>query len=125
MTYLLSLCASRSYLRCGLLSLSHIMKMLLVLIGLVALPAWAGKQSPPIPAIAWQSCGADFPGLDCALVKVPLDYDEPNGAQTTIALARLPATDKQNRIGSLFLNPGGPGGSGVDIVLGGLRWPPQ
>lgn len=120
MTYLLSLCASRSYLRCGLLSLSHIMKMLLVLIGLVALPAWAGKQSPPIPEIAWQSCGADFPGLDCALVKVPLDYDEPNGAQITIALARLPATDKQKRIGSLFVNPGGPGASGVDIVLGGF-----
>lgn len=118
MSYSLSLCASRSHLRCGLFSLNAMARMLLVLLGLFVLPAWASKQSPPIPTIVWQSCGADFPRFECALVKVPLDYDEPNGAQTTLALARLPATDKNNRIGSLFVNPGGPGASGVDFLLG-------
>ena len=49
---------------------------------------------------------------------VPLDYDRPRGATISIALTRLPATDPARRIGSLFLNPGGPGGSGVDFVVG-------
>lgn len=115
-----SLRASQSYLRCGLFRSNAVLLALLVLIGVFTLPAWASKQSPPIPTIAWQPCGADFPGLECALVKVPLDYDEPSGKQTTLALARAPATDKTNRIGSLFVNPGGPGGSGVDLILGGF-----
>ena len=54
----------------------------------------------------------------CGEVAVPLDYDRPNGAQISIAVAKLPATDPARRIGSLFINPGGPGGSGVDFVLG-------
>jgi pimeloyl-ACP methyl ester carboxylesterase len=50
---------------------------------------------------------------------VPLDYDEPRGAQISLALIRLPAGDPTHRLGSIFLNPGGPGGqgsSGVDLV---------
>jgi hypothetical protein len=47
-------------------------------------------------------------------VQVPLDYDQPNGATISLAVVRLPASDPAHRIGSLFLNPGGPGGSGVD-----------
>ena len=35
-----------------------------------------------------------------------------------MALVRLPAADPEDKIGSIFLNPGGPGGSGVDFVLG-------
>ena len=49
---------------------------------------------------------------------VPLDYDRPKGKQITLALTRLPAGDPSRKIGSLFLNPGGPGGSGVDFVQG-------
>ncbi|MFF2852551.1 alpha/beta hydrolase [Streptomyces sp. NPDC058001] len=70
-----------------------------------------------MPKIDWQSCGkpelADF---QCASVEVPTDYDNPQGATTTIALTRLPATDPDHRIGSLFTNPGGPGGSGIEFV---------
>src|SRR4029079_17186374 len=55
--------------------------------------------------------------FECARVSVPLDYDRPAGAKISIALTRLPATDPRHRIGSLFLNPGGPGGSGVDFVV--------
>jgi len=46
-----------------------------------------------------------------------MDYDQPNGAKTEVALLRRPAVDKAHRIGSLFLNPGGPGGSGIQIAL--------
>ena len=49
---------------------------------------------------------------------VPLDYDRPKGKQITLALTRLPAADPGRRIGSLFINPGGPGGSGVEFVQG-------
>ncbi|MFS8096683.1 alpha/beta hydrolase [Lentzea alba] len=71
-----------------------------------------------VPAINWQACGPENPGFDCASVKVPLDYDNPRGATTTVALARKPASDQARKIGSLFLNPGGPGGSGVDFAFG-------
>jgi pimeloyl-ACP methyl ester carboxylesterase len=70
----------------------------------------------PVPALNWQNCGAAAPDFECATAEVPLDYDQPRGATITLALSRLPATDKQGRIGSLFLNPGGPGGSGVNFV---------
>ena len=51
---------------------------------------------------------------------MPLDYDEPRGATTEVALARIPASAPAHRIGSVFLNPGGPGGSGVGLVLFGF-----
>ena len=47
---------------------------------------------------------------------VPLDHDDPDGATIDIAVARVPATDPDERIGSLVFNPGGPGGSGIDFV---------
>ena len=69
--------------------------------------------------LEWTSChpeaGASF---QCAVARVPLDYSRPQGQTIAIALTRLPASDPSRRIGSLFLNPGGPGGSGVDYVLG-------
>src|SRR6476659_9606801 len=65
-------------------------------------------------AIQWKAChGGDF----CAKVKVPLDYRDPHGPQISIAVVKQPATDPAHRIGSIFLNPGGPGGSGIDFVL--------
>jgi pimeloyl-ACP methyl ester carboxylesterase len=56
-----------------------------------------------------------FP-FECAIVQVPLNYNDPNGPVIQIAMLRLPASDPSRRIGSLFLNPGGPGGSGVDFA---------
>src|SRR4051812_24373077 len=68
--------------------------------------------------LRWTPCHADVgPRFECAVAQVPLDYDRPRGEAISIALTRLPATDPTRRIGSLFLNPGGPGGSGVDFVL--------
>ncbi|MFI0419591.1 alpha/beta hydrolase [Spongiactinospora sp. 9N601] len=60
---------------------------------------------------AWKDCGQ---GFQCAKVRVPLDYDDPDGRQITLAVNRLPELPGGERIGSLILNPGGPGGSGVD-----------
>ncbi len=70
--------------------------------------------------VDWQPCGQDHPGYDCATVPVPLDYDRPSHAMTYIALTRWPAADAQNRMGSVFINPGGPGASGVEYVLNGF-----
>ncbi|MCW2701803.1 MAG: hypothetical protein JWQ45_3338 [Blastococcus sp.] len=67
------------------------------------------------PAVAWSACRD---GFQCATVQAPLDYDNPSGATIGISVIRLPAGDAKHRIGSLMINPGGPGGSGVDIVRG-------
>lgn len=95
--------------------------------GLVpAIPAAAAPATEAVtdrvaaPQLRWQPCGPDAPGRDCAVVSVPLDYDEPGGAKVHLALARVPAADPAHRIGTLFVNPGGPGGSGVRLVLGGF-----
>jgi pimeloyl-ACP methyl ester carboxylesterase len=55
-------------------------------------------------------------GLQCARLTVPLDYSKPHGTTITIAVMRVKATDNSDRIGSLLTNPGGPGGSGLELV---------
>lgn len=56
------------------------------------------------------------PGLQCAYLNVPLDYANPKGRVIKIGLLRRPASDPANRIGSLVINPGGPGGSGMSTA---------
>ena len=57
---------------------------------------------------------------------VPLDDDRPSDGTITIALLRLPASDPAKRKGSLFIDPGGPGGSGVGAVrTNGLTYPQE
>lgn len=63
-------------------------------------------------ALAWEKCQA----AQCATLKVPLDYAEPDGDQIEISLLRMVATKPKERMGSLVVNPGGPGGSGVDYA---------
>jgi pimeloyl-ACP methyl ester carboxylesterase len=89
-----------------------------VVAGSVLAAPSAVAESLAVPTINWQSCGENSPGFECADVDVPLDYDHPRGATTKVAVARKPATDKEHRIGTLFVNPGGPGGSGVSMALG-------
>jgi len=105
-------------------------------------PAAAAPDRPP-PAITWQPCPAysdealrlmappelldrfkeQLARLECGTISVPLDHGRPHGRTITVALTRLPATDRAHRAGSLALNPGGPGGSGylmpVQVALGG------
>jgi pimeloyl-ACP methyl ester carboxylesterase len=65
----------------------------------------------PITPITWTPCNGD---LQCGTLIVPLDYAKPQGATIGIALERHVAEDPAARIGSLVINPGGPGVSGID-----------
>ena len=49
-------------------------------------------------------------------LEVPLDHDDPSGDTIELALLRVPADDPDNRIGSLLVNPGGPGASGIELA---------
>jgi pimeloyl-ACP methyl ester carboxylesterase len=79
----------------------------------------ASRAAAPVPSLAWTKCYKHF---QCTTARVPLDYDQPAGASIELALIRLKASNPKRRIGSLFLNPGGPGGSGVDMVRFGGRF---
>ena len=63
-------------------------------------------------SLEWEPCREEF---QCATARVPLDYDAPDGEVVELALLRAPATGDE-RIGSLLVNPGGPGGSGIDYA---------
>ena len=67
----------------------------------------AGEQ------IDWTQCGSR---LECGFVEVPMDYRDPEAGSIRIAVNVHRATSQQERIGYLFVNPGGPGGSGVEFV---------
>jgi pimeloyl-ACP methyl ester carboxylesterase len=85
-----------------------------------AAPA-AGASLAPV-TLSWAACGATpeatAAGVECAKAGLPMDYDQPDGEQVQIAVARVPATDPAQRIGSLFFNFGGPGGPAVDYLQG-------
>jgi pimeloyl-ACP methyl ester carboxylesterase len=83
----------------------------------VAADLAAGGVHAPVPVLNWTDCAAEFgPGVHCATAKVPLDYDRPAGPTIDVALNRHRATDPGHRVGSLFVNPGGPGGSGETFL---------
>ncbi|MER6027670.1 alpha/beta hydrolase [Streptomyces sp. NPDC001851] len=80
-----------------------------------ALPAQAAPAAPAA-RLAWTKCGTDdYPTLQCASLKVPLDHADPSGRQITLALSRVPHTAPTFQ-GPLLVNPGGPGGSGLDLA---------
>jgi len=91
--------------------------VLAALVLVLGVGAQGGAAAPGKPKIAWSPCYKQFGNFECGTVQVPLDYNAQNRATISIALIRLPATDPSRRAGSLFLNPGGPGGSGVDFAL--------
>ena len=68
--------------------------------------------------LAWRRCR----GGECASLTVPLDYAHPDSGQTIkVALFRIRATNPRRRIGSLLVNPGGPGASGVAFARDSAR----
>jgi pimeloyl-ACP methyl ester carboxylesterase len=82
-----------------------------------------GELSPPgglpgiqVPSLSWKDCPSKDNGLQCATAQVPRDYRNPDRGFLSLNLKRHPATDSTHRIGSLFVNPGGPGGSGANFV---------
>ncbi|MBW8088441.1 alpha/beta fold hydrolase [Streptomyces hygroscopicus subsp. hygroscopicus] len=67
----------------------------------------------------WKRCEADSPAeLECATIKVPLDYRVPGGERIDLAISRIKSTAPGKRHGVLFSNPGGPGGRGLYMPLG-------
>lgn len=69
------------------------------------------------PRLSWFNC---YGSASCATAKLPLDYDNPKGKTTNVAVLRTPATGR--RIGTLFVNPGGPGGSSTEMALFADEW---
>lgn len=63
--------------------------------------------------LTWTACSGQVGR--CATVLAPLDYANPAGRAVTLALRKLPATAKP-RLGTLFVNPGGPGASGRELL---------
>ncbi|MFM2077584.1 MAG: hypothetical protein RJA49_1474 [Actinomycetota bacterium] len=72
---------------------------------------------PDIEGVQWTACADQPAPWQCGTIAVPMDYRRVADSGTLhIEVTRLPATDPAHRIGSLVLNPGGPGGSGVDLA---------
>jgi pimeloyl-ACP methyl ester carboxylesterase len=71
------------------------------------------EEQPLESTLEWEDCDDRF---ECSTLTVPVDHGDPDGPTLDLALIRLPAPPAAKRIGSLVLNPGGPGASGVDFV---------
>ncbi len=63
--------------------------------------------------LKWIACGKN----ECATVPLPLDYDAPGGPTIPISMVRIKATNPTKKIGTLFYNPGGPGGVATEGLL--------
>ncbi len=78
-------------------------------------------ESAPTPGLeryyaqqaSWESCRE---AMLCSTIEVPLDYADPGGDTIELSLIKVPAGSKRQRVGSLLVNPGGPGGSGVEYA---------
>jgi pimeloyl-ACP methyl ester carboxylesterase len=91
----------------------------------------SAPAEPTAEPIEWQDCNEELqpliagqPGserglsFECGQVPVPISYDEPGGERLPLTLVRAVHPGQTERIGSLVVNPGGPGGSGVDAAIG-------
>lgn len=79
-----------------------------------------------VSGLQWVPCDEnDAAGPLCASLEVPMDYDKPDGEKYQLRLAKMAATDPSKRVGSLFVNPGGPGGSAVSMVERSHRLPEE
>ena len=81
----------------------------------------AGLIAPgqaPGATLDWRACGKQG-DAQCATLTLPVDWSDPSGPTFGLAIARRPATDPAQRVGTLVFGPGGPGDSGVDRVANG------
>lgn len=91
----------------------------------------SAPAEPTAEPIDWQNCNQELqpliagqPGserglsFECGQVPVPISYDEPGGERLPLTLVRAVFPGQVDRIGSLVVNPGGPGASGVDAAIG-------
>jgi pimeloyl-ACP methyl ester carboxylesterase len=87
--------------------------MLACAVTAIGAPAAIAKSGPSAPTLHWTPCGT-APNVTCTTAAVPADYDKPKGKTYSLFVAKSPATDPAHRIGSLFINFGGPGGTTAD-----------
>nr|WP_079178445.1 alpha/beta hydrolase [Streptomyces mangrovisoli] len=75
--------------------------------------------------LSWRTCGTE--GFECATMKAPLDYGDPGAGDVRLAVARKKATGRAKPLGSLLVNPGGPGGSAIDYLTqyAGIGYPAE
>jgi len=98
-----------------------VVAVLCAALALPAAPAVAETvQEAATPRLSWTDCQD---GFQCSTAEVPLDYDLPTGAKVALALIKLPAPDPAKRIGTLFVNFGGPGASGLQRLRERGKWP--
>ncbi|MBT8223975.1 MAG: alpha/beta fold hydrolase [Dactylosporangium sp.] len=90
--------------------------------GLVALPATQAAATRPAESqVAWGDCPPVAAGIErdprqqCAVLTVPLNYRKPHGRTIDLAISRIATAEPGKRRGILLSNPGGPGGSGLDL----------
>jgi pimeloyl-ACP methyl ester carboxylesterase len=82
--------------------------------GIIDPPAGSGVSRYTSQKPRWTSCARR---VECATVAAPLDWSAPDGRALTLVAGRIRATASP-RLGSLFINPGGPGGSGLGLLSG-------
>src|SRR5919202_680043 len=100
--------------------------------------ASSAPAEPAAAEIAWSDCDAEIsqlvagtPGSDrdlafeCGRTEVPISYDEPQGQTLPLFLVRARWAQQTDRIGSLVINPGGPGASGADAAIGSALTLPE
>ena len=79
-------------------------------------PDWAPALSPfYTQQLSWARCSRKTNHL-CVTIEVPVDYAKPDGDRFELALRKVSAADPSKRVGSLLINPGGPGGSGLEYA---------
>jgi pimeloyl-ACP methyl ester carboxylesterase len=84
----------------------------------------AAAGAAPSGSVAWKPCPTGK-NVECGTVTVPIDWDHPDHGTIQLALARRKATDPSARIGSILMDPGGPGGSGAGEVQDGWSLSPE
>ena len=80
--------------------------------GVLVVPS-AARGALRVPVLRWVPCHS---GFECANARAPLDYRDPGGSVIRLAVIRHRASDPAHRLGALFFNPGGPGGSGTALL---------
>ncbi|KAJ1307669.1 hypothetical protein OPQ81_001762 [Rhizoctonia solani] len=81
------------------------------------LPEGYHRFAPRTEGFKWGRC-SEKSTRECARFEVPLDWANHTAGKASLAVARYKAT-KQPKLGTMFVNPGGPGSSGVDLIMGG------
>ncbi|MET8910153.1 alpha/beta hydrolase [Micromonospora sp. NPDC004551] len=86
------------------------------------------RADPTPPGLAWGECPDDLPnvplepGVQCARLRLPVDWARPHGPTFELAVARRTARVPDRRVGTLVFGPGGPGDSGVERIRRGDRF---